>query len=168
MLLTSGQPDKGQIHHNPEMSDSERARRYGAVSCDGPSRLRVASFCMLRFVYEAGDSGIPPGGRFRVAWRWPFDWHQLQTEDASAAGYMTVRVAPAGSSGSSSVAITREHTWNFDPWNHFIEVVVTEGRLEPGDGIELICGDQSQGCPGWRSPTFACRAARFLVAVNLA
>ena len=120
MLLTSGQPDKGQIHHNPEMGDSERARRYGSISYDGPHHLRVASYCMLRFVYEAGDSGIPSGGRFRVAWRWPFDWHVLQMEDASAAGHMTVRVAPAlSSSGSSSVAIAREHTWNFDPWNHY-------------------------------------------------
>ncbi|MDP7620180.1 MAG: hypothetical protein QF652_08060, partial [Dehalococcoidia bacterium] len=166
VLLTSGQPDKGQIHHNPEMSDSDRARCYGTVSYEGPPRLRVASLCMLRFVYEAGDSGIPMGGRFRVAWRWPFDWHELQAQDASAAGYMTVRVVSA-SGRNSAVAIAREHTWNFDPWNHFIEVVVEEGRLEPGDRIELICGDQSEGSPGWRSPTFACKAARFLVAVNL-
>ncbi len=168
MLLTSGQPDKAQIHHNPEMSDSERARRYGTISCDGPSRLRVATFTTLRFLYKAGDSGIASGGRFRVAWRWPFDWHELQTEEAAAAGHMTVRVLGAsGGSNNSSVAIAREHTWNFDPWNHFTEVVVDEGRLEPGDRIELICGDQSQGSPGWRSPTFACKAARFLVAVNL-
>lgn len=168
MLLTSGQPDKGQIHHLPEMSAQERAQAYGTISCEGPSRVQVASFSTVRFLFEAGAQGLPPGGRLRITWRWPFDWHELQTDDASAAGYMTLRVVPASSRASGpSVAITREHTWNFDPWNHIIEVAVTDGDLGPGDRIYLVCGDQSGGGPGWRVPTFACKTAPFLTAVSL-
>ena len=168
MLLRSGEPDKAQIHHHPEMSESERARRYGTIACEGPSRLNVASFTTLRFLYRAGDAGMEAGGRFRVAWRWPFDWQELQADTASEAGYLSVRaVIASGSTGNPSVTIIQEHERDFNPWNHSIEILLTDGRLKPGERIELVCGDRSQGSPGWRSPTFASKAAGFLVAANL-
>ena len=166
MLLTSGQPGQAQIHHLPEMSVAERARRHGTISCEAPSRVVAGTHATLRFVYEAGAMGMSGDGRLRIAWRWPFDWHELQTGDPTAAGYMVARIVTATDGSERPAAIAREQAWSFNPWNHHIELAADGDGLAAGDRFELVCGDRSGGGPGWRAPTFGCKTARFLAAVS--
>ena len=164
MLLTSGVPGGAVIQHLPELSRDQRAEQFGAVGSDAPSSAVAGSYGTISFSYTLGGTSLPRGGRWRIAWRWPLDWQELQTNTPGDDAYLTATVAPA--TAQVEVSVAAGDRWSFNPWNHHIEVTVSEGELVQRDRVELICGDPSAGGRGWRFPTFTSKAARFLTAID--
>jgi len=161
MRLTSGIPGQPTVWHMAGMSIEARHRQHGRGYFEPPRSVVAGEYVTLTFHFELGATEIPTGGRLRVAWRWPFDWTDLQTSSPQADGYMAVS-APAG------VTIEASHhpLGDLNPWNHHIDLTVTGGQLQAGDRVQLICGDQSGGSRGWRAPTFATQSAGFLLLIN--
>lgn len=168
MKLTSGIPGRAAVWHLADIPIAQRERLYGHGSYKPLVPVVAGEFVTVTFQFEVGQTEIPTGGRLRIAWRWPFDWAELQTGSPQDDGYMTVSTF-SGSGGRLS-SITGEavyhHLGDLDPWNHHIDIEVTAGKLIAGDRVELVCGDRSGGGRGWRAPTFVAKTAKFLMLIN--
>ena len=161
MRLTSGIPGQPSVWHMADMSIEDRRRQYGRGYFEPRQAVVAGAYMTLTFHFELGETEILTGGRLRVAWRWPFDWTDLQTSTPQADGYMTVS-APAG----ITIEASHHPLGDLNPWNHHIDLTVTQGRLQRGDRVQLVCGNRANGSRGWRAPTFAASSAGFLLLIN--
>ena len=161
MLVTSGKPGHPQVCHMLHLSFEERLSLHGRGSCDRLEPTVAGDYVTLTFQFEIGQKEIPRGGRMRIAWRWPFDWSELQTENPSGDGYLTV-CTKAG----VSIGFTFHGRGDLDPWPHDVELTVQEGSLARGDRVTVVCGDRAGGGKGWRTPTFIANSASFLMLLN--
>jgi len=163
MLITSGVPGGPQVWHMKDQSIEERRRQYGYGSCEPAEPVVAGEFVILTFQFVIGQQEISEGGRLRIAWRWPFDWGDLQTSEPGGAGYMTHTTQSDDDVDDCILKSNYRVLGDLNPWTHHIELKVIEGSLREGDRINVTCGDRSGGGVGWRAPTFAAKTARFLM-----
>jgi len=161
MLLTSGKPGFPHVWHLPELTETARIEQYGHCAAEMQPELTAGEYTTVSFVFTLGDTALSAGGRLRIAWRWPIDWHNLQTTDPAGDGYVT-----ATTTQSAQLAINFKQMGDLDPWMHCLDLTVTAGTLVKGDRIRLVCGDRTQGGRGWRAPTCRVNATNFLLLFN--
>jgi hypothetical protein len=145
------------------MPIEERLRLHGGGVYEPLQPVVAGEYVTLTFRFEIGEEEIPTEGQLGIAWRWPFDWADLQTTNPQDDGYMTV-------STDSGEEVTIEATYHqrgaLNPWNHQIALTVVRGRLGRGDCVFLTCGEKSGGGRGWRAPTFIAKSVGFLMLIN--
>lgn len=168
MILTSGKPESPQVWHLSKVEPEERQRLYGRGSAEVAEVLTAGSMTTVTFQFEIGQSELPVDGRLRIAWRWPLDWSDLQSDDPHAAGYMRVFVRTASPAPNEEPAFEPIYfqTSDLDPWMHCVELGLRRGGLTTGDCVQLVCGDRSAGGLGWRAPTCCVKQAKFLMLFN--
>jgi hypothetical protein len=152
--LSTGEPDKGQVYHLTNLSDREVAQKYGSAQILMPRLIPAGKPVSLTFGFTVGETELRPGARLRIAWRWPFDWADLQTTDPDACNYLTVQ-----SPDTARVDVVYELRGDLNPWHHDIDVRVTHGLLRSGDVLSLTCH-------AWQAPTFATEDGSFLFLIN--
>jgi len=150
----TGEPDKGRVHHHSDLSDPERLRNHGSVAVDMPDTIVAGESVNVRFRVTVGETPLGDGARIRLAWRWPFDWGDLQQQDPGAPNHLVAHF-PAGVTGE----VVYEHRGDLNPWHHDIDVRIASGSLREGDAFSIACSE-------WASPTFATDDGYFLVAIN--
>jgi len=160
MRLTSCKPGGFVVQHMAAMADEERWRAHGRGHCDLPNPLVAGQQVVVRFAFDIGELEFGVGGGLAIAWRWPIDWADLQTDDATADGYLAATVPV----GAAEIEVVYHRRGGFDPWHHHIELRVKEGCLRAGDRVEVVCGER--GDAGWRAPTLVARDAGFLMLVR--
>ncbi|MBA2665429.1 MAG: DUF3604 domain-containing protein [Trueperaceae bacterium] len=148
----------------PELDERERERRLGRCSVECARPLHVGEFTTVSFTFEVGDSGVATEGHLGICWRWPYDWHDLQSHDAAGDGYLGVEL-DACTSGVR-VAPRYDRMGGVEPWHHVVIVRVEAGSLAPGDRVRIVCGDRRGGGRGWRAPSCASSAAGFVLMVD--
>lgn len=167
MIVASGQPGRATVWHEVDLSPAERRRRYGSVSCSPTRPFIAGEWIAMTLRVTLGQTALRPGGRLAVAWSWPLDWTDLQTEDPGGEGYTIVSARQARPNGNGVETALRYFPQGaFDPWQHHLEMTVVRGTLETGDALEFICGDQSRGGRGWRVPTFRLRHLALVVLID--
>ena len=152
--LWSGEPDKGHVYHLSDVSDTERTRRYGSGVIDLPDTITAGDRVDLRFSFQAGDTPLAAGSAIRIAWRWPFDWADLQQDDPLETNFLNI---PAPD--SVDIKARYEHRGDLNPWHHDIDLRVSSGTLNSGNSIEITCS-------AWDTPTFATADGYFLMLIN--
>ena len=162
MLMTSGFPDGPHIHHLPDIAVSRRQRLHGSGRISPLEPVVAGDYAEVEFHFDLGETPIPVGGRLGVAWLWPYDWAELQSDDPGKDGYVTVACTRA------EVRLKPTYSFRGDliPWNHQIDLEVTAGTLQRGDQVRLVCGARAGGGKGWRTPTFVVPQAEFLLLIN--
>jgi len=162
MLKASGFPGGPVLHHLSELPEAERLRLHGRGHISPTDPVEAGGRVALTFCFRIGQTPIPLGGKLQVVWRWPFDWGDLQTDDPGGEAHLEAR------SGRPGTRLRATYSFRNDlvPWNHGIEMVVTEGRLEPGDHVELLCGAAPSEARRWRAPTLIAPEAEFLFLIN--
>jgi len=124
--------NEGRVYHNSDLEIEERLKRHGRGEIDMPSSL-VAGECVdIVFRFEIGETELVRGARLRVAWRWPFDWADLQQSDPDRPNFLDTR-SPAG----VKISTLYERRGDLNPWHHDILFTVDDGRLEKGDILEV-------------------------------
>ncbi len=180
MILTSGKPGFPHVWHLPDLSAPERSRRYGRGVVEMDATITAGAYTTVTFHFTVGTTPMPTGSAFRIAWRWPIDWRDLQTSDPAGDGYMTVSLHPQASGGERAgaassapppaqeptVQATHQQMGDLDPWMHCIDLTVTAGSLSAGDVIRLVCGERAHGGRGWGAPTCRLNGATFLLLAN--
>lgn len=168
MLVASlAPPAKPELHHHFKMPYDERLRRHGKGTHTELDHLTVSEPTSVVFEWTIGEDVVETGGELLVCWRWPFDWSDLQTDDPTADGFMSLEFEPAAES-TADVTLKPVYNWfsGIEPWHHQIHVKVEQGQLRQGDHIKLTCGDTSQGSVGWRAPTCVDWSAEFVMAID--
>ena len=154
-VISTGQPDKGQVYHFSNLTDAEREQLYGRGDYNIDSDIIAGSTVTIRFRFTVGKKEMSQNSRLRVAWRWPFDWADLQKNNPESSNHLTVK-APE----NVHLAVQYEQKGNLNPWLHNIDLRVAQGHLQQGDIVDLTCDR-------WQAPTFATPDGYFLFLVNI-
>lgn len=166
MLISSGDsPGQPSIQYLPDLSTEERYRRHGRGRCEFLHPLIAGDYTTGVFTFEIGADGLRAGGRLGVAWIWPHDWGDLQTEQPEAEGYSATAIQQAKRDSEATLDVRYHRLWGVDRWNHLLELGLTAGELAQGDRVTLVCGDRNMGGPGWRTPTCRASTAHFLMLI---
>lgn len=131
-------------------------------------RLQAGAPATITFTFEIGEQAIPVGGQLGIAWRWAFDWGDLQTTDPQTNGYLSLcRFSRSGEKRETSGLSAKYHPYSgVEPWHHFLSIEVEEDSLEQGDRVVVVCGDKSQGSEGWLAPTCSAKESSFLILID--
>lgn len=122
---------------------------YGTAEMGGPSTAEVRTHQTFRIRYTTGKLGIDDTGGIRIAFRFISDAGLLQTTNPAAPNYVT-----AHSSGEGRLELKYDRNGGQRPWNETLTVYQRGGYLKPGETIEIVLGDTSDGSPGLLMPTF--------------
>lgn len=152
--LSTGEPDKGQVYHLAHLSDAERNQKYGVGKIDMPNAITAGEPVTVTFQITMGEIELPASARLRIAWRWPFDWDDLQTDDPNAPNYLTLQ-AP----DHVRINTLYERRGDLNPWHHDIDFCITAGTLKQDDTLLITCHN-------WQAPTFTTPDGNFLTLIN--
>lgn len=170
MLVASVAPfGRAEILHHFDMSDDERRRLHGTGTHTPIDSLTVSEATTVVFEWQVGEEPVIAGGDLLVVWRWPFDWSDLQSDDPSGDGFMSLELLSTdGDAGNSNAELSLRYNWiaGIEPWHHQIRINVVDGELRPGDRVRLTCGDRSQNGCGWRAPTCVDDECQFLMLID--
>ncbi len=164
---TSVAPDGTRLEHLPALSADERRRRYGAVTLEPLAGTSLEGIVAgepvgLRFVYRAGEHGLPEGSQLALAWRLPGDWGEPQFERPDAVNFVNARA-----DGDGDVELAFAHRGGVPPWGHLLSATLRGGDLPAGGAVTLVCGDPSGGRPGWEAQTSSLPDHQFLCMTRL-
>lgn len=152
--VCNGIPGQGQVHHLSDISNEEKLRLYGKAETILPDPITAGETVDVIFRFTIGETELGNGSALRVAWRWPFDWGDPQTDDANVSNFLSFRV-PDG----VHIDVRYEQRGDLDPWHHDIDLRVTKGVLRSGDIVEI-------SVTNWEASTFATPDGAFVFVIN--
>ena len=165
MLLSHHRgPGFPTLMHLTQLSEAERRAEFGAGRYEIDRSPSAGDFTTVTFTFTVGARGVVPGGRLGVCWRWPFDWHDLQSEDPGGDGY--VRVLIEARTRDIEAEARYERMGGVEPWHHIVTTQVRQGTLAAGDEVRIVCGDRTGGGRGWRAPSRASPTMGFVMMVD--
>jgi hypothetical protein len=110
LILSTAPPAKPELHHHFKMPKDERLRKHGKGTHTELDHLTVSEPTTVIFEWTIGEDVVETGGELLVCWRWPFDWSDLQTDDPSADGFMSLEFEPAAES-TADVTLKPVYNW---------------------------------------------------------
>ena len=134
-----------------------------------PTKAVAGQYGQFRIRFIAGSKGLQRNAIVRVALRHVCQWTPPQEKDPKAPGFTTVACA---TSNRFSIKGWDKFPDKVDlfgamfPWQHVIDISPLDQALAPGEQIEIVYGDQSQGGPGVRSQCFEEKHFSFRVYVD--
>lgn len=138
----------------------------GSAQYSGPP-ITVATWGSYVLSYRVGEKGLGPESVIRF--QLPDSWHAwrrngakgVQSHAPAADNYVTARVSHGRATiaceveGSTDEDVVKSNRTGLDGregrYVYVTRVTVVEGRLEPGDEIEVVFGDTSGGSRGFVS-----------------
>jgi hypothetical protein len=117
--------------------------KYGKVFYE-PQEVIVGAYASWKLKYEIGKTPIETHGHIRVGIMGRFCCDDLQSASPERDNFINVNC----SSQDVGLSIPNEMIRNGSQYWE-LTVVVVKGRLKPGDAVEIIFGDQSQGSRGF-------------------
>ncbi|KOP22803.1 hypothetical protein AMR41_29545 [Hapalosiphon sp. MRB220] len=138
----------------------------GRLHCS-TRQVEAGSWQEILLDYEVGASGIADGAWFKVTFKFYSDWALFQTEDPTAANYVSAeyqaRPPLPGESQSTvqSLKVRFDQKGHERPYQKAIIVDIVDGYLKPGDRILIRLGDRRGGGAGTRVQTFVEQGFRF-------
>lgn len=138
----------------------------GKVTCN-VDKLVAGSWDEIILDYEIGASGIADGAWMKVTFKFYSDWALFQTDDATAANYVSAEYQACECVPGQSPATVQSLKVRFDqkgherPFQKAVIVDTVDGFLKPGDHIIIRLGDRRAGGPGTRVQTFVEKGFRF-------
>lgn len=164
IVRTGYGPGKPNIWHAHEVDEATRRKSYGHGVVEIPGKMAAGEFATVVVEFHIGEEKIPSGGHLGLFWRWGYDWSDLQTDEPSEQGFLTVSItSTSGRSSTAKLSVRYNAHGGIEPYNHALKLTVTSGELIQGDCIRLICGDRTAGSPGWRAPTLVAEDVGFLL-----
>ena len=134
------------------LRDEEGA--LGFLSSEDLGPFVAGSMATLSQTWRVGTRPVTNGGGFWVARHFSANFGQFQTDNPSGPGYVTIETT------DDDAVFERETIMASGPHGGFrapepaIFFRLISGELDRGSSVTIIYGDQSQGGPGIRMPTF--------------
>lgn len=145
----------------PQAEPGRDGAHYATLRFSPGTPCQVRSFQTLKFDITVGEFGLDDTGAIKIVQRWTYDGGALQTHDPGAMNYVTARA-----SNGVEMELDIERYPHQRPWYNGLRVTVKRGYLSPGDTIQVLFGDTSQGGPGYRLQTFPERYHEFRLLVD--
>ncbi|NKB34392.1 MAG: DUF3604 domain-containing protein [Pseudomonadales bacterium] len=126
----------------------------GLLTSDTLGPFEVSSMAELRQTWRVGTHPITSGGGFWVARHFNANWGQFQTDDPTAAGYVSITTDDDDAVFERETFMARGPHGGFRTPQPAIAFRLIEGELDRGSSVTITYGDRSQGGPGIQTPTF--------------
>jgi hypothetical protein len=124
--------------------------RLGNIKVTPEGPVTAGSMMEWTLVYTVGSYGVDEGGTFMLVQRLACDMERPQFDRPSDSGYSVLTTT-----GNCRLNCRFQPKSHPRPWMRWCLVIdVLDGFLTPGDKVNLVLGDRSQGSPGIRSQTF--------------
>ena len=146
----------------PAASPGDAAVLYGHVELTPSGAFEARSLQTFHLTYTAGRYGLDDSGAIRVVFRVFGDWGALQSEDRSAANYVTV-----SASSGNPLSLEYRTRGGQRPFFKCLEVAVRGGFIGEGERITIVFGDTSGGGPGMQLQTFVESGFEFKVLADV-
>ena len=143
------------------MTDPFGPENIGVAEMSPSDAVVAGSMGTWTLRYTAGVFGIDDGGHIRIAHRQVSDWQAPQFDGPAESGYSTVR-------SNANVVLQPQALENahMRPFRRALQIDVHDGALNPGDWIEVVYGDRSDGAPGLRAQSYSELRSEFRVFVD--
>ncbi|HAU24007.1 MAG TPA: hypothetical protein DCX09_04935 [Gammaproteobacteria bacterium] len=134
------------------LRDEEGA--LGLLSSDDLGPFVVGSMQSVSQTWRVGTRTVQTGGGFWVARHFAANFGEFQTEDPTGPGFITIETT------DDDAVFERETIMASGPHGGFrgpqpaIVFRLVAGNLDRGSSVTITYGDQRQGGPGLRMPTF--------------
>jgi len=152
--LWTGEADRDRVFHHADLSEQERRVLHGSATVQMPAHVIAGASVDVAFHFCLGTTQLPVGAGLRIAWRWPFDWSAPQMQDSKAPNFLEV------SSPDHCVLVSDfARGGGLNPWQHHIDLRVTDGTLRQGDVVEVHVAN-------WEAPTFRTQEAYFVLLIS--
>ncbi|WNZ25365.1 DUF3604 domain-containing protein [Leptolyngbya sp. NK1-12] len=159
--------DLGEYVHPQGYLEYVRSLPFlGQLHCS-TQRIEAGSWQEILLDYQVGASGIADGAWIKVTFKFYSDWGLFQTEDPTAANYLSAEYQARPTLPGESPATVQSLKLRFDqkgherPFQKAIIIDIVDGYLKPGDHILIRLGDRRAGGPGTRVQTFVEQGFRF-------
>lgn len=147
--------------NSPSVCPGIGATLYGSAVLEPVKAVEVRSHQTFTITYTVGRFGLDDTGAIRISLRVVTDAGFPQTNDPTAANYVT-----ASTNGSGRILL-RVAEDGPRPWNLTITAQFVGGYLSEGDQISIVIGDTSQGGPGLLMQTFAEHGYEFKISTDV-
>ncbi|MBT8145239.1 MAG: DUF3604 domain-containing protein, partial [Gammaproteobacteria bacterium] len=137
-----------------EFSLRDEDGALGFLSSENLGPFEAGSMASLRQTWRVGTRPVTVGGGFWVARHFSANFGQFQTDDPTGPGLVTIETT------DDDAVFERETIMASGPHGGFrapqpaIAFRLVEGELDRGSSVTITYGDQRQGGPGLRMPTF--------------
>ena len=145
----------------PSAKPTKNGRGYGRAWLDSAGPVEVRSYQQFRLVYEVGILGIDDTGGIAIAQRFMNDGGPFQSQHPDKANYVTAKA-----SNECQLNLECRLAGMPRPWQRHVRITLNKGFMKPGNQIEVLFGDQSQGSPGLLMQTFCESVHEFRVVVD--
>jgi hypothetical protein len=138
----------------------------GQLRCSTQT-IEAGSWHEILLDYQVGASGIADGAWIKITFKFYSDWGLFQTEDPTAANYVSAEYQARPTLPGESPATVQSLKVRFDqkgherPFQKAIIIDIVDGYLKPGDHILIRLGDRRAGGSGTRVQTFVEQGFRF-------
>lgn len=137
------------------MSLRQDAAHLGRATITPGEPVIAASYGTWTVEYTVGIYGYDERARLKIARRSPCDCGAWQAHDPQGPGFTRVRkISTDDRSVHTRLTLSFEPRGGPRPFYHAAVVTLAAGSLYPGDRIEVVFGDRSQGSPGLRAQTY--------------
>lgn len=126
----------------------------GLLTSDTLGPFTVSSMAELRQTWRVGTRPISIGGGFWVARHFNANWGEFQTQDPTAAGYVSITTDDDDAVFERETILASGPHGGFRSPQEAIAFRVVAGELDRGSSVTITYGDTSQGGPGLLTPTF--------------
>jgi len=134
------------------LRDEEGA--LGLLSSDDLGPFEAGSMATLSQTWRVGTRPMATGGGFWVARHFSTNFGQFQTDDPTGPGYVTIETTDDDATFEIETIMASGPHGGFRAPQPAIAFRLASGDLGRGASVTITYGDQSQGGPGIRMPTF--------------
>lgn len=126
----------------------------GVLTADtGP--FEAGAFNTIRQRFIVGDEPVQTGGSFVLAKHFMTNFGEWQTQDPSAPNFISIESDNKKVSFLASTTPISGMHGGFRGQRETLTFRIASGTLSSGDQVTITYGDQRQGSPGMRMPTFS-------------
>jgi hypothetical protein len=144
-----------------------------AVEMAGPRKIVCGGYGEWTFTFTAGSRGMDTGEAIALAFRHSEGWGIPQDFDPGGINYVSAETTADVNLRLEAInhlvapsLVAHPYFLEYFPWQHMTTITIERGRLQPGQRVQLIFGDRSEGSPGFRAPSIARPNAPFLAFVR--
>jgi len=137
-----------------EFSLRDEEGALGFLSSDDLGPFEAGSMATLSQTWRVGTRPMTVGGGFWVARHFSANFGQYQADDPAGPGYITITTTDNDAVFEQETIMASGPHGGFRAPQPAIAFRLVAGELDRGSSVTITYGDQSEGGPGMRIPTF--------------
>lgn len=153
-LLAARSADVDALVEEYRIRDEE-PEALGVLEAESLGPFTAGGYATIRQIWTAGSRGVSVGGGLWLARHFSTLFGAYQTDDPSAAGYVTLVTSDDDAVFRPEIIMASGPHGGFRTPEPALAFRLIEGHLDPGETVTVTLGDTTGGGPGLHTTTIA-------------